>query len=214
MLRGILAIIAIPLAPVLHRDHVAGLVSLRPTKDVFLFAGFQVNRGHTTLPAVVAAALPLLLGGVWASFGLGRAYADRLDEGELPGLLGRVLPAKRIDAMRSLLDEKGSRVLFLGRLAAFPSTVMAAAAGASGMSWRRFVVSDGAGALLSLAVALELGDVLEDAYESGGTWLSVLGVVVLAMGAVVLGRSLKHHSLEHHGQGRAARRPAAPEDAS
>jgi membrane protein DedA with SNARE-associated domain len=192
VLRGILAIIAIPLAPALQRDHVALLVFLRPTKDVFLFAGFQLSEAHTTVPAVVAAALPLLLGGVWATFGLGRAYADHFDgDEELPGVLARVLPKERVQALEELLEQKGPRVVFLGRLAAFPSTVMGAAAGASGMSWKRFVLADGAGALVSLGLALLLGSLLQETYEAAGPWLTAIGVAVLVVLAVIAGRWLK-----------------------
>lgn len=168
------------------------LVLLRPTKDVFLFAGFQISEANTTVPAVVAAALPLLLGGVWATFGLGRAHADRFDgDEELPGLLGRVLPKERVRDLGALLDEKGPKVVFLGRLAAFPSTVMGAAAGAAGMPWRTFVLADGAGALVSLGLALLLGDLLQETYEEAGPWLTALGVAVLAGVAVMAGRWLR-----------------------
>lgn len=192
VLRGILAVIAIPLAPALHRDHVALLVLLRPTKDVFLFAGFQISEGHTSYPAVVAAALPLLLGGVWATFGLGRAYADRFDGDEdLPGVLARVLPKDRVRDLKDLLEEKGPRVVFLGRLAAFPSTVMGAAAGAAGMPWRTFLLADGAGALVSLGLALALGALLQETYESAGPWLTAVGVAVLVALVVTAGRWLR-----------------------
>lgn len=186
------AVIAIPLAPALYRDHVAVLVLLRPTKDVFLFAGFQISEGHTTIPSVVVAALPLLLGGVWATFGLGRAYADRFDGDEdLPGVLAKVLPKERVRDLKDLLDEKGPRVVFLGRLAAFPSTVMGAAAGAADMPWRTFLIADGAGALVSLGLALVLGTLLQETYESAGPWLTAVGVAVLAVLVVMAGRWLR-----------------------
>ena len=190
VVRFVLAVAAVSLAPALYRDHVAVLVFLRPTKEVFLFAGFQLSEGRTSLPAVVACALPLLLGGVWVFFGLGRAYAEALEEAELPGIMGRLLPKKRLDAMREVLDERGPRVVFLGRLAAFPSTLMAAAAGSSGLEWRRFLLADAAGALVSLAVLLSLGLALQETYESAGTWVTAGGVVVLATMVVLLGRSL------------------------
>ena len=194
VVRFVLALIAIPLAPALYRDHVAVLVLLRPTKEVFLFAGFQLSEGHTSLLAVVACALPLLLGGVWVFFGLGRAYAESLREAQLPGLVGRLLPKRRLDAMCEVLDERGPGVVFLGRLAAFPSTLMAAAAGTSGLEWRRFLVADAAGALVSLAVLLSLGLALQETYESAGTWVTAAGVVVLATMVVLLGRSLTSSS--------------------
>jgi membrane protein DedA with SNARE-associated domain len=82
------------------------------------------------------------------------------------------------------------RVVFLGRLAAFPSALMAAAAGSSGVSWRAFVVADTAGALVSLTMALGLGYVLGEAYEDAGIWLTAAGVAVLVVLAVMVGRAL------------------------
>jgi membrane-associated protein len=139
---------------------------------------------------VLVAALPILLGGVWVFFGLGRAYQEDLEDAELAGLAGRVLPSDRIDQLREVLERKGMRVVFLGRLAAFPSSLMAAAAGSSGVSWRRFVVADTAGALTSLALAVGLGYALGEAYEDAGPWLTAVGVAVLLVLAVLVGRSL------------------------
>lgn len=190
VLRGAVAGIAVLLAPFLYREHAAVLVLLRPTKEVFLFAGFLLRRDDITVPPVVAAALPILLGAVWVFFGLGRSYRDDLDDAELPGLAGRLLPKERLDKLRGLLEDKGTRLVFLGRLAAFPSSLMGAAAGSSGLSWKQFVVADTAGALASLAAALGLGYGLGEAYESGGVWLTVGGVVVLVGLAVLVGRWL------------------------
>jgi membrane protein DedA with SNARE-associated domain len=188
--RAVLGIVAIPLAPFLFREHAAVLVFLRPTKEVLLLAGFLVRRGDTSLPVVVVAALPILLGGVWVMFALGRAYADSLDAEDLPRLVRRVLPPKRIEEMRETINERGMSVVFLGRLAAFPSTVVAAAAGASSVSTRRFLLADTAGALLSLGLLVTGGYVLGEAYEDAGPWVTAAGVVVLAAVVVVLGRSL------------------------
>jgi membrane protein DedA with SNARE-associated domain len=190
VLRGVLAGVAVLLVPWLYREHAAGLVLLRPTKEVFLFEGFLVRQGDVALPVVVLAALPLLLAGVWIFFGLGRAFQDDLADAELPGVAGRVLPKDRIDDLRDLLERKGMWVVFLGRLAAFPSSLMAAAAASSGVSWRAFVVADTAGALLSLAIAVEAGRVLGRAYEDAGPWLTALGVAVLVVLAGFAGRAL------------------------
>ena len=190
MLRAALGVLAVLLLPWLYREHAATLVLLRPTKEVFLFEGFLIRDGDVFLPVVVLAALPLLLAGVWVFFGIGRAYANDLADKELPGVAGRVVPKERIDQLQDVLERKGMRVVFLGRLAAFPSSLMAAAAGASGVSWRAFLVADTAGALTSLALALGLGYVLGEAYEDAGPWLTGLGVAALAALAVVVGRSL------------------------
>ena len=189
-LRGVLALVAIPLAPWLYEEHVAALVFLRPTKEVFLFAGFQIREGDAWLPVIVVAALPLLLGGVWLFYALGREYREDLSDADLPGVAGRILPKKRIDEMRDLLEARGSRVVFLGRLAAFPSTLMAAAAGASGVPTREFILADTAGALVSMSALLAAGYVLGEAYEEAGLWVTIVGVAVLAVLLVTMGRAL------------------------
>jgi membrane protein DedA with SNARE-associated domain len=188
--RAVLSIIAVPLAPMLYRDHIAVLVLLRPTKEVFLFAGSKVVDGEASVSVIVLAALPILLLGVWVFYALGRAYGEELGEKALPGIAGRILPKKRIDQLKDVLEEKGPRVVFFGRLAAFPSALMAAAAGASGVRWREFVVADTAGALVSMAALLAIGYGLGEAYEEAGPWVTVVGAVVLAGLLVVLGRAL------------------------
>jgi membrane protein DedA with SNARE-associated domain len=188
--RGLLSIVALFLAPALYRDHVAALVLLRPTKEVCLFSGFVVRRGDAWLPVIVAAALPMLLLGVWIFYGLGRAYADELEDAELPGVAGRLLPKHRIDRLREVLEDRGTRVVFLGRLAAFPSTLMAAAAGASGVPVKEFVVADAAGAIVSMTALLGLGYALGEAYEEAGPWVTAAGVVVLVALLFMLGRAL------------------------
>jgi membrane protein DedA with SNARE-associated domain len=187
VLRAGLALAAIPLAPLLYRDHPAVLVLLRPTKEVFLFAGYSAQRGDVSLVTVVVAALPILLGGVWIFYALGREHGTDRD---LPGLLGRLIPSKRVKPLRKAVERNDAKVLFLGRLAAMPSSLLAAAAGASGVDIRRFLLIDTAGALTSLALMLGLGWVLDDAYESAGPWLTALGVAAIAAVGVIIGRAL------------------------
>lgn len=192
---------ALLVAPWLYREHAAVLVFLRPTKEVLLYAGFLMRQGDASPPVVVAAALPLLLGGVWLFFGLGRVYESEIADGDLPGLAGRVLPKARLDKLREVLDDRGMRVVFLGRLAAFPSSLTAAAAGSAGVSWKKFLVADTAGALVSLAALLAIGYGLGETYEEAGVWVTVAGVVVLAVLAVMVGKALS--------SGRSPRRSAS-----
>jgi membrane protein DedA with SNARE-associated domain len=199
-LRGLVSVAAVFLAPALYRDHVAILTLMRPTKEVFLYDGFVVRRGDAFLPVLVASALPILLLGVWIFFGLGRAYGQQLCEGELPGIAGRILPKKRIDALREVLDDRGTSMVFLGRLAAFPSSLLAAAAGSSGMPWAPFLLADTLGALTSMAALLSAGYLLGEAYEDAGAWVTVVGVAVLVALLVLFGRELKKPRWSHRRQ--------------
>ena len=190
VVRAVLAIAAIPLAPFLYRKHVAVLVLLRPTKEVLLFAGYSMHNGDVSLPVVALAAAPILLAGVWLFFGLGRVFGPELDKHDLPGIAGRLLPRSKLQRFERALEREGIKVVFLARMAAMPSSLIAAAAGASDVDTRTFLIVDGLGALCSLVVMVGLGWLLEDAYESAGPWLTGVGVVVLAAIAVVIGRAL------------------------
>src|SRR4051794_33274771 len=140
--RAVLGIIAIPLAPVLYRDHFVILVLLRPSKEVLLAAGFFIRDGRVHLLPVLIAATPLAILGVWHFYLLGRAWAAELnDEKDLPAVAERLLPPKRVKALGKVLDDKGVVVVFFGRLAAFPSTLIAAAAGGSRMKPSRFFLA-------------------------------------------------------------------------
>ena len=188
--RAVLAILAIPLAPLLYRDNIAVLVLLRPTKETLLFAGFAAENGDISLGVAIVAALPILLGGVWLFFWLGREFCQDLEKQDLPGIAGRLLPRQRIVRLQDALNSQGDKVIFLGRLAAMPSSLIAAAAGASEISVRRFLIFDLAGGLLSLAAMLGLGWLLDDAYEDAGPWLTTLGLAAIVIAAVLVGRGL------------------------
>ena len=191
VLRGGLALAAIPLAPALYRDHFVLLVLMRPTKEVLLAGGFMMRSDDVEPLAVVAAALPLLVLGVWLFYALGRSFEDEIGEERLPGLAGRLLPPRRIHRLREILGRRGWPVVFLGRLAAFPSTLVAAAAGSSDMPPRTFLPADAAGAAASLAEAVAAGYLLGQAYKRGGPWITAAGVALLAVLVVVVGRRLK-----------------------
>ena len=186
---------AIPLAPVLFEDHFVFLVLLRPTKEVFLAAGFLIREGDVNVVHVVLAAIPLSICGVWVFYLLGRSWAPEIQSGKgLPSWAAKVLPPDRIKRLCGVVERKGGRVVVLGRLAAFPSALLGAAAGTSGVEARRFLLADGVGGLLAMAEVLVAGFVLGKAYEKAGPWLTVVGVVVLLGLLVALGRWLKREN--------------------
>lgn len=187
-LRAVLAIVAIPLAPALYRDHVALLVLLRPSKEVLLFAGYMIREAHLSLGVAVIAALPLLLFAVWVFYALGHAYRDDMQEADLPGIAGRLLPRKRIRSLSDAVNDRGMSLVVIGRLASMPSTVVAAAAGSAEVPFRTFVIADAIGATLSLAMMLGAGYLLGEARDSAGPWLTVVGAAALLGLMVVLGK--------------------------
>ena len=189
--RILIGLIALPLAPVLYEKHFVVLVLMRPTKDVLLAGGFLLRLHKVDLLPLVAAALPLAILGVWHFYYLGRAYSDQIKSDKLPKWAGRILPPKRIRAMEKLLHKKGLRIVFLGRLAAFPSAVLGAAAGSGKMEPRPFLLADGLGGVLAIAEVIGAGFALGYAYKRAGPWITVAGVGVLVAVAIIVARFLR-----------------------
>jgi membrane protein DedA with SNARE-associated domain len=194
-LRTALEIVALLLAPALFDRHFVWLAFLRPTKEVLLAGGFLVRRHDVALGALVLAAVPLMLGGVWLFYFLGRAWSKEITTGKgLPRWAGRLLPTDRIKDLCQVLQDRGAPVIFFGRLAVFPSTLLAAAAGASKMDVRRFLLADGLGGLVAIVEVVGAGYLLGESYEKGSRWITAVGVVVLLAVLFAMGRWLKAQS--------------------
>ena len=174
IVRAAVGIIAIPLAPLLYEDHFVVLVLMRPTKEVLL-----------------AAAVPLAIFGVWQFYYLGRQYAGQIRSGDMPWLMKRILRPDRVKTMQKLLKRKGMKLVVLGRLAVFPSSVVAAAAGSGDIPSRQFLPADLAGGLLSIVEVVGAGYALGYAYKNAGPWITVAGAAALIAIGVIVARALK-----------------------
>ena len=190
--RAVLGVAAIPLAAVLYQRHFVVLVGLRPTKDVLLLAGFLIRLDRVGPFEVLAAAIPLAILGVWVFYWLGRSYAGEIQSGEgMPRWAARVLPPHRIQPLCRVLDRKGRRLIVASRLAAFPSALLGAAAGASNMAPAEFLPADTLGAVLSVVEVLLAGYLFGATYKRAGPWLTALGVVALVGLLFSVGRGLR-----------------------
>lgn len=190
--RAVVSVLAILAAPALYEDHFVVLVLLRPTKEVLLAAGFLIRQQDVNLLPVVIAALPILIGGVWVLYALGRAFREDIQSGEdFPKFAARILRPERVKTLCDVIEDKGRLVVILGRIAAFPSSLLAAAAGASDMRPSEFLPADALGAALSLVEAISAGYLLGAAYKQGGPWITAVGFVVLAGMVILMGRWLR-----------------------
>jgi membrane protein DedA with SNARE-associated domain len=190
-LRYLVPILALPLVPVLTPDDVGLLTLLRPGKEILLLAGgLSRTNGTPGWLIVFLAYLPLMVGGVWVFFGLGRAYAVELRNGEGPAWLSRAVPPDRLELAQRVLARRGPTVALVGRVAALPPTIIAAAAGVSDVSTRRYLAADLVGAILSFGIVFGVGLGLGAAYERGGPWLTGVGIVLVIAAASVASRWL------------------------
>jgi membrane protein DedA with SNARE-associated domain len=172
---------AIPAIPFLiARGELALLVLLRPQKEFLLLAAAQLARtGAPSVALLLAAYVPLMIVAVWAFFVVGRIFRPALDAGEAPRWLTRILPPEQLDVGRRVISRRGPLIAIMGRMAALPPTIMAAAAGASDVDGRRYLAADLVGALGSFALMVGAGLALGEAYDEYGIWITVAGIGVL-----------------------------------
>jgi membrane protein DedA with SNARE-associated domain len=173
---------AIPLIPLLVVDRIVLLVLLRPQKEFLLLgAGQSRYLGDPALWQLALAFVPLGVLAVPAFFVVGRAYRRALLSGDGPSWLTRAVPPRQLELAQRVLARRGPAIAVLGRLAAFPPTVLAAAAGLSDVSPGRYLAADALGAALATGITLGAGYALGRAYEDGGVWLTVGGVVLFVL---------------------------------
>jgi membrane protein DedA with SNARE-associated domain len=196
VLRYVVPIAAIPLIPFLIRDgRLELLVFLRPQKEFLILAGATLARtGAPSALAIFAAYVPLMVVAIWAFFLVGRIFRPALDAGEAPRWLTRILPPEQLAVGRRVLARRGPAIAIMGRIAALPPTIMAAAAGASDVDARRYLGADLLGALASFTLMMGAGWLLGDAYDEYGVWITVAGVGVLIALIVLLTRWIRRES--------------------
>jgi membrane protein DedA with SNARE-associated domain len=198
VLRYVVPLLAIPLIPLLIVDQVPLLVLLRPQKEFLLLGGGQLRvRGDPGVGLLFAAYVPLMIGAVWAFFAVGRAYGPALRAGAGPRWLQRALPAEQLEVARRVLARRGPAIAVLGRIAALPPTVVAAAAGLSDVSARRYLAADAVGAIAAFAITVGAGYALGRAYEAAGAWITAVGVLLFLSLVLLLTRWLRAEADRH-----------------
>ncbi len=162
----------------------AGL--LVPGESLVLASGFFAHQGILELDAVIAA---VALGAV-AGDNIGYLLGARLGRDWLLKKGSRFgLRKKRLAQVDAFFQRQGPRAVFIGRFIGFARALVPFVAGASGMSYRRFVVADALGAGLWTVAFVALGYVLGASWQVAEKWISRSGLVlgaVLLIGAVWL----------------------------
>ncbi|GGI05772.1 DedA family protein [Egicoccus halophilus] len=179
VLRFVIPIAMLPLIPVMLGERFLLLLALRPGKELLLLGGARARFGDVTVLELWLAVFPFLVVGVWAFFALGRLYRDALRTGDGPAWLHRAVPADKLLLADRILAKRGPAIAILGRIATVPPTVLAAAAGASDVSTRRYLLADLVGSIAGFGTAVGAGYALGQAYEDGGPWLTGLGIAIV-----------------------------------
>lgn len=178
--RTIAALVALPLLPVLSTHHFLVLVALRPSLGILLLGAIIARQGGTSLWAMLLIAVPLQLLIVWLYFLLGRAWESEIhSDDQLPFVTARLLRRSQVRRIREALHEHGTRLIVLARFATFPTGLLAATAGASGMKPSRYFPADGLAFAAAAGLVVGAGYGLGLARRQSDLWLTVIGAVGL-----------------------------------
>jgi membrane-associated protein len=165
-----------------------GMVMPGETAIVVLASTTDTTTGLVVLGVVVAIGASL---GDHVGFLIGRRYGDRLGETRAVRRLGR----QHYDRAMDLLRRRGGTAVFMTRLVPVVRTLTPAAAGASGLPYRRFVPASLAGSALWATVYVGGGSVvggvagLATDVLGRAAWL-VLVLLALAVVPVLLIRTV------------------------
>jgi len=153
---------------------------LVPGETIVVSAGILASFGVLSLPeTLVVAVVGAVAGdnaGYWLGRRLGRPWIER--HGRLVGMHGGVL--HRID---ELFARHGGKAVLVGRFVGFLRAMLPFAAGASRMSYARFVAYNAIGAIAWGIAFVLLGYFLGASWTVVERWLGRAGFVV---GAVIL----------------------------
>jgi membrane protein DedA with SNARE-associated domain len=194
--RYVIVLGVIPAIPwLLLQERYALVVLLRPTKEWLLLGGAVFRLEGAPSPWLLLAAFaPLMLVVVWFFFLAGRAYQDLLRAGTGPTWLRRALPPDKLELAQRMLIRRGPLIAVLGRLAAMPPTLLAAAAGVSDIAPRRYLAADALGAVLSFAAVVGAGYGLGEAWRRGGPWITAIGVGLFVVMVVLMTRWIRREA--------------------
>jgi membrane protein DedA with SNARE-associated domain len=210
--RFLIVLGVIPAIPLLIvQERYALLVLLRPTKEWLLLGGAVLRvQGEPSVWLLLAAYTPLMIVVVWAFFLAGRAYQDALRDGTGPRWLHRLLPPDKLELAQRMLVRRGALIAVLGRLAAMPPTLLAAAAGVSDIRPRRYLGADLLGSLLAFGAVVGAGYGLGEAYERGGVWLTTAGIGLFVLLVLLMTRWIRREAARTPAEASSPDGPRAP----
>lgn len=134
-----------------------------PGELAVVIGGVAAYQGKVPVQVMAAAAVVGAIGGDSLGFWLGRRLGTRF----LDGRLGRLMGRERVLSTMNRIRVGGIKAVVLGRFVGVLRAIMPFAAGASGMSYRRFAVASVLGAT-SWGVGFTLAG-----YFAGNSWRQV-----------------------------------------
>jgi membrane-associated protein len=162
-----------------------------PGETLAVLAGVAASRGMVSLWSAMAVVILAAVVGDSVGYEVGKHFGQRI-------LGTRLLRHRqqRIQQAQDYLAWRGAPAVFLGRWTAFFRAVMPALAGSASMPYRRFLAFNAVGGVTWGVAVVTLGYLAGASYaqveHTFGRYatLTVAGIVVLAVGVIVVRRHL------------------------
>lgn len=147
-----------------------------PGEAALLLAGFLVLRGEADMLGMMVAATAGAIIGDSIGYEIGR---------RLGGVIKRRLGQDRWDRATGFLRRHGGKAVLLGRFVGVLRAVVPAAAGASKMPYRKFLLWNALGALVWAPGTIALGYAAGSSYDRVEKWLGRGGLILFALVVLV-----------------------------
>jgi len=160
-----------------------GIFPLLPGETAIVTAAVLASSGDLNLYLVILAGMIGAMCGDWTAYAIGRA-----GEGPIKRFIARVAGAERLAAAESMVDRRGSALVFVGRFLPGLRIGINMACGAGDMRFRRFAVFNALGAAAWSAQASLLGYYAGKAFAEQ-IWVAFVvafGITLIVGGVIAL----------------------------
>ncbi len=141
------------LFPILPGDSLLFAVGMFIANDAGIIHFEGLDKNGTLVVAIAVLMVAAVLGNV-VGYWVGKTLSHWLFKPR-PGFIGRVFSTKHLDQTHAFFEKYGSKALVLGRFVPIVRTFVTMVAGAAGMTFRRFILWTGVGAVVwSVSVTL------------------------------------------------------------
>lgn len=164
----------------------SGIAFPLPEDISLLYAGIRLKEGSLSWAFTLGVAASGVMTRDVAAYSVGRFFGDWI----LSSRFARRWGGAKLDRARHMLDERGSSAVFVGRFLIGIRATVFFAAGASGLSFRRFFLWNLAGMVLTVPPVVILGYFFGDPLVQTASWFLHRGKFVGLAILLLLGAAL------------------------
>ena len=182
----------------------SGIAFPLPEDISLLYAGVRLREGALSWPLTLFVAASGVMVRDVVAYSIGRFFGDWI----LGSSLSSRLFGKKLPRARKMLEERGSSAVFLGRFLIGVRATVFFAAGASGVSFKKFALWNLIGMVLTVPPVVVLGFYFGTPLLDGASWLihkgRFVGLMILAIFAAAIWLRVQQDTLRREDEAKAS----------